>query len=136
MAAPHPGRCRRTRFLYQSLSCRLAHLERGGLPSLFFHPQLELHSSSQLLLQSAKQILHSRQEGESAEVPEASCALSIAMLAGSDDSHERNVRLACRKRVINIVAQIERCRRIALSENFLQSFRMGLPFCIVHRDDG
>src|SRR5260370_41324846 len=44
MAAPPPGGCRRTRLLYQPLSCRLAHLECGGLPSLFFHPQLELHS--------------------------------------------------------------------------------------------
>src|SRR5260370_402976 len=119
MAAPHPGRCRRTRLLYQPLSRRLVHLECGGLPSLFFHPQLELHSSSQLLLQSPKQILHSRQEGESAEVPEASCALAIAMLARSEDSHERNVRLACRKRVINIVTQVERCRRIALPENLV-----------------
>src|SRR6267378_951655 len=119
MAAPDPGRCRRTRLLYQPLSRRLAHLERGGLPSLFFHPQLELHSAITALTSKSETNPSLAARGESAQLPEAPRALAIAMLARSDDSHERNVRLACRKRVINIVAQIERCRRIALSENLV-----------------
>src|ERR1700687_3555450 len=38
--------------------------------------------------------------------------------------------------VVNVVAQIERRRRIALAENFLQALGMRLFLCVVHSDDG
>src|SRR5258708_4357402 len=62
--------------------------------------------SSLLLFQDPKQLGHPRQKYESPKLPEAPSALAIAMFAGSDNSHERNVRVARGERVENIVAKI------------------------------
>src|SRR5713226_2458549 len=119
MAAAHPGGCRRTRLLYKPLSCRLAHLECGGLPSLFFHPQLELHSVVTALISKSETNPSLAVEVREHRDPGSVLRAADIHARRSEDSHKRNVRLACRKRVINIVAQIERCRRIALSENLV-----------------
>src|SRR5260370_33500398 len=155
MGAAHPGRGEKPRLLYKPLSYRLSRMSqqnpprprRSGAPPARspwsaaagrrFSSIVSLNRTplSLLLFQNPKQFRHPPKEGESANLAKARGALAIAVLAWSDDGNERNVRVTGGEGIINVVSQVERCRRIALSENFLQSFRMRLPFRLVHRDN-
>src|SRR6267378_5185070 len=87
------------------------------------------------LFQLPEYSCHAGKKGKRAKFSELRGALPITVFPRSDDGHERDVRVARRQRVVNIVPQIKRRRGIALPENFLQSFRVRLPLRVVHCDD-
>ena len=58
-------------------------------------------------------------------------ALAVAVFAGSDDGHEPHAGVARRERIVNVVAEVERRRRIALTQDFPQALGMRLALGIV-----
>src|SRR6266481_1869424 len=87
------------------------------------------------LFQLPEYSCHSRKKRNGSEFSELRGTLPITVFPRSDDGHKRDVRIARRQRVVNVVPKIKRRRGIALPENFLQSFRMRLPLRVVHRND-
>jgi hypothetical protein len=87
------------------------------------------------LLQARVEVGGTREKSQRAEFAEARGTLAIAVFAGGDDGHEGHLRVARGEGIVDIVAEIERAGRIALTKNSVQSFGMRLPFRVVHRDD-
>jgi len=76
------------------------------------------------------------QKGERAEFAETRSAFAVLKCSRRQYRHERNMRIASRQGVINVIADVERRARIAPAKNFQQAIRMWfLPLDVVHCDD-
>src|SRR6266436_394123 len=82
------------------------------------------------LAQPMTKVGRTRKQRQCAKLAESLRSLSIPMLARSNDRHERHSRLPRRQRVINVIAKIQRRRRIAFPQNLVEP--LGVRLNVLH----
>ena len=88
------------------------------------------------MLSHCFQLLYVRKNCPGAELSEARTALSSCMAGSGQNAHERHFSGLSGKRVIDVVADIQRHARISSIQYFQQPVRRGLRiFNVFHRDD-
>jgi len=87
-------------------------------------------------VQQPLQIPHLLHQLQRPQLPKLLRPLPILHMPALQNRHERHFRIPRRQRIINIVPNVERRRRIAPCQNLQQSFRMRLPLRVIHRNHG